>query len=660
MNKNSTPILDGLMKYKEEKIYRFHMPGHYGKLLAPYQILVDNLFALDATEVPGLDNLAEPEGMIRESLENLAQIYGAQKSYLLVNGSTSGIHIAIDALVPDWAMILVARNAHKSIHNIARRKNLEVNYLFPELDPVFGVDSHMELEEVVRAVSMIEKQVEQHVEQMACEKEAAAVGIERLDNMQSAEAQNNMGEHQSVVWQNPIAAVVLTYPNYYGRAYDLPAIYRYLKSKNILLIVDSAHGASFEFSEELPISAVHCSDVCVHSLHKTLPAFTQVSAFHLGHDFPEDKIAAVEEYLKFYLTTSPSYLFILSAELAVHIMNTDGREKLAELRENAAQIRKILAAHLLIDVYGEEVEHAYSDNNGSGENRSDRKNTMDSDLNVGERIDSDSSIWNENRIVNDFGKLLIQTPFAGEELSSLLRKKYRIQCEMTLGNAILFMLGMVHEKEELDYLAESIIAAAEELSEGKKLDTTIENSIAKERVSGERIVEDLSASIDENDNPLENPSVSERLTSRDKTFATKADSSKIDSSKTIQAKQRIFLPKLNRVSREKIEQLKTATVQEICFNNSDEFFLKIEGYDKAAYTLKGENQSTTEESCRMKNESAGTPSSHSLVGKIAAEDFIPYPPGIPIVMKYEILTEEAISMMKYLGKESVRIFCEII
>ncbi len=599
MNKNSTPILDGLMKYKEEKIYRFHMPGHYGKLLAPYQILVDNLFALDATEVPGLDNLAEPEGMIRESLENLAQIYGAQKSYLLVNGSTSGIHIAIDALVPDWAMILVARNAHKSIHNIARRKNLEVNYLFPELDPVFGVDSHMELEEVVRAVSMIEKQVEQHVEQMACEKEAAAVGIERLDNMQSAEAQNNMGEHQSVVWQNPIAAVVLTYPNYYGRAYDLPAIYRYLKSKNILLIVDSAHGASFEFSEELPISAVHCSDVCVHSLHKTLPAFTQVSAFHLGHDFPEDKIAAVEEYLKFYLTTSPSYLFILSAELAVHIMNTDGREKLAELRENAAQIRKILAAHLLIDVYGEEVEHAYSDNNGSGENRSDRKNTMDSDLNVGERIDSDSSIWNENRIVNDFGKLLIQTPFAGEELSSLLRKKYRIQCEMTLGNTILFMLGMVHEKEELDYLANSIIKAVEELSEEQKMSSTNQS-------------------------------------------------------------QRVFLPKLNRVSREKIEQLKTVAVQEICFDNSDEFFLKMEGYDKAVYTLKRENQSTTEESCRMKNESAGTPSSHSLVGKIAAEDFIPYPPGIPIVMKYEILTEEAISMMKYLGKESVRIFCEII
>ncbi len=599
MNKNSTPILDGLMKYKEEKIYRFHMPGHYGKLLAPYQILVDNLFALDATEVPGLDNLAEPEGMIRESLENLAQIYGAQKSYLLVNGSTSGIHIAIDALVPDGAMILVARNAHKSIHNIARRKNLEVNYLFPELDPVFGVDSHMELEEVVRAVSMIEKQVEQHVEQMACEKEAAAVGIERLDNMQSAEAQNNMGEHQSVVWQNPIAAVVLTYPNYYGRAYDLPAIYRYLKSKNILLIVDSAHGASFEFSEELPISAVHCSDVCVHSLHKTLPAFTQVSAFHLGHDFPEDKIAAVEEYLKFYLTTSPSYLFILSAELAVHIMNTDGREKLAELRENAAQIRKILAAHLLIDVYGEEVEHAYSDNNGSGENRSDRKNTMDSDLNVGERIDSDSSIWNENRIVNDFGKLLIQTPFAGEELSSLLRKKYRIQCEMTLGNTILFMLGMVHEKEELDYLANSIIKAVEELSEEQKMSSTNQS-------------------------------------------------------------QRVFLPKLNRVSREKIEQLKTVAVQEICFDNSDEFFLKMEGYDKAVYTLKRENQSTTEESCRMKNESAGTPSSHSLVGKIAAEDFIPYPPGIPVVMKYEILTEEAISMMKYLGKESVRIFCEII
>ena len=541
MNKSKTPLLDGLTGYKEEKIYRFHMPGHYGKLLEPYRAILENPFAYDVTEVPKLDNLAEPDGIIRESLENMAALYGAKKSYLLINGSTSGIHIAIDALVPDGGKILIARNSHKSIHNIARRKGLEVSYLFPEIDPVFSVDSHLELQEIRRAVeeeeqahgggNRDERVREESVEKASDhellnrKKEIAAREDDLMTQAVFAERQKDQQQiEKGTADKEPqyrsngrIAAVVLTYPNYYGRAYDLPAIYHFLKSKGILLIVDSAHGASFEFSEELPISAVRCSDVCIHSLHKTLPALTQVSALHLGEAVSNENIQAIEQSLQLYLSTSPSYLLMLSAELALHIMDTEGRSKLPLLRKNVERIKRSLAAHPHINIYDSELP-------------------------------------------SDFGKLLLQTPIRGEELSKLLREKYRIQCEMTLGNSILFMLGMVHETEELDYLAHAVIESVDLLCDKER----------KQSASG-------------------------RFSSEKNHLATLN-----------------FLPRLKKLPKEQTKKLDLSDVVE----------LPLE----------------------------------AAAGKVAAEDFTPYPPGIPVVVKYEILTEEALELMAHLGKESVRIF----
>ena len=379
MENLNLPLLAGLKKYQEENILRFHMPGHYGRLLAPYQEFCQNIFALDVTEVEGTDNLAQPTGILKESMENIAGVYHAQKSYYLVNGSTAGMQVAIDSLVPDGGAVLVARNAHKSIHNILQKKNIHPLYVYPEIDENFGVDHIFTLEEIKKLCSA------------------------------------------------QVDAVVLAYPNYYGKIYDLQSIYQYLQEKGIPLIVDAAHAAHFEFSPDLPPSPVAYSDVCVMSLHKTLPAFTQCSVLHLGKNIQAHQIKNIEDNLSKYQSSSPSYLLMGSGELSVAIMDTSGRQDLQHLQGLRQQAKARLQADPRIQVYENE----------------------------------------------DFCKLFVQTPLEGEKLDQILRKRYKIQAEMTIGRGILFMFGISHTEEDLKRLVQALLEIVSSLppdqEEGRKV-----------------------------------------------------------------------------------------------------------------------------------------------------------------------------------------------
>ena len=63
--------------------YPFHMPGH--KRNSKFGI---NGSEIDITEIDGYDNLHSPAGSILQIENELSDIYKAEKSFLLVNGST--------------------------------------------------------------------------------------------------------------------------------------------------------------------------------------------------------------------------------------------------------------------------------------------------------------------------------------------------------------------------------------------------------------------------------------------------------------------------------------------------------------------------------------------------------------------------------------------
>ncbi|MCR5303903.1 MAG: decarboxylase, partial [Lachnospiraceae bacterium] len=72
-----------------------HMPGHkrnYG--------LTGTLAELDVTELTDTDDLHDARGILKDAMERTASMYGALRTWYLVNGSTCGILSAIRAAVP--------------------------------------------------------------------------------------------------------------------------------------------------------------------------------------------------------------------------------------------------------------------------------------------------------------------------------------------------------------------------------------------------------------------------------------------------------------------------------------------------------------------------------------------------------------------------------
>ena len=76
--------------------YPFHMPGHKRSLM-PVEALP---YGWDVTEVPGTDDLHEADGILARAMERTARVWGAERTWYLVNGSTCGLLAGIRAAMP--------------------------------------------------------------------------------------------------------------------------------------------------------------------------------------------------------------------------------------------------------------------------------------------------------------------------------------------------------------------------------------------------------------------------------------------------------------------------------------------------------------------------------------------------------------------------------
>ena len=78
-----------------------HVPGHK-RARAPDATTPAHARALgaralrnDTTEIPGLDNLAAPAGVIARAQQLAAEAFGASRTWLCTNGSTGGVTAAV-------------------------------------------------------------------------------------------------------------------------------------------------------------------------------------------------------------------------------------------------------------------------------------------------------------------------------------------------------------------------------------------------------------------------------------------------------------------------------------------------------------------------------------------------------------------------------------
>jgi arginine decarboxylase len=120
-----TPFFDNLKKYAQRPIGTFHaLPIARGKSVFKSDWIRDmgefygaNLFLAESSATTGgLDSLLEPTGNIKKAQEKAARAFGAEHVFFVTNGTSTSNKMAVQALVGPGDIVIVDRNCHKSHH----------------------------------------------------------------------------------------------------------------------------------------------------------------------------------------------------------------------------------------------------------------------------------------------------------------------------------------------------------------------------------------------------------------------------------------------------------------------------------------------------------------------------------------------------------------
>ena len=305
-------IYDSLVTYCQSDFYPYHMPGHKRR---SYIDGLADAYGIDITEIDGFDNLHQAEGLIKQAQERAAQLYGAEETFFLVNGSTSGVLAAISAVTEKGDTILLARNCHKSAYHAVFLQELHVRYIYP------GQIAECDIADAIDPADV----------------EAA------LDEFPECHA------------------VVITSPTYEGIVSNVREISRIVHEKGKILIVDEAHGAHFGLAEGLPENAVRQgADIVIHSLHKTLPSMTQTALLHVNG--PRVNRMKICRYLSIYQSSSPSYVLMASMDACISFIKENAKNCFAKMNEYYCDFIRQMAKcrHIRIAGPGTVQEEAYS------------------------------------------------------------------------------------------------------------------------------------------------------------------------------------------------------------------------------------------------------------------------------------------------------------
>ncbi len=299
LNQSQAPIVEALQQWVNKSHTPFYTPGHK-RGSGMNQLLLDqwgtDVFGWDLPELPGLDNLQAPAGIIEQAQLLAAEVFGAQQTWFLVNGSTTGVIAAILATVGEGEKIILPRNMHSSVIS---------GLIHAGAIPIFinpAYDQDLDLAHGITPAA-VKFALEQH---------------------------------------SDAKAVMVVYPTYYGACSDLATIAAIVHSYQIPLLVDEAHGAHFGFHPDLPPAALTLgADLTVQSTHKLLGSLTQSAMLHVNSNLIN--IDKISRSLRLLQSTSPSYLLLASLDAARQQMAVNGQELMSQTIELAQLARTKIA-----------------------------------------------------------------------------------------------------------------------------------------------------------------------------------------------------------------------------------------------------------------------------------------------------------------------------
>lgn len=299
MDQRRAPLFEALRRHRRRAAAGLHFPAHGGGRAAPFALraLAGGILDLDLTELPGLDDLSHPTGAIARAQALAAELYGADRSFFLVNGSTVGIQALLLATLRPGQRLLLPRHVHRAVVAGLILSGADPVFLPPSAEASFGLPEAPDPEDVARA----------------------------LDN------------------DPGIAAFLAVHPTYHGLAGLTAATAAAVRSRGRPLLVDEAHGSHLPFHPDMPAPAMALgADASVQSMHKLGGALTQASLLHLAGSRVD--AGRVSRALALLQTSSPSYILMASLDLARRQMALRGRRLVGRAVALAGVLRERLGA----------------------------------------------------------------------------------------------------------------------------------------------------------------------------------------------------------------------------------------------------------------------------------------------------------------------------
>ncbi len=250
----------------QKKHISFHMPGH-------------KRGGADITELSYSDNLYSPHGVIAKAERDVSRILGANRSFLLTDGSTSGVFSMLYAVKREGAAVVAAPAfSHVCVKHACEALGLEL----------------IEIPQTVRS------------------------GIPQQPSLSDIETALSFAD-----------ALLLISPDYYGNIAPLQEAKALCEKMGKPFLVDGAHGSHLHFTEK---HAGKYADMWVDGVHKSLPALTQGAVVSAKNSFWADRLS---ESVRMFRTTSPSYPILASVECAVKYPRNEELEHTATVLQCA-------------------------------------------------------------------------------------------------------------------------------------------------------------------------------------------------------------------------------------------------------------------------------------------------------------------------------------
>jgi arginine decarboxylase len=326
------PFFKALTHHAERSAYSWHTPGHAGGvgfLKSPvghalHAFFGENTLRSDLSiSVPELGSLLDHTGPVKEAEALAAQVFGADHTYFVTNGTSTANKIVWHSMAGRDDLVIVDRNCHKSLLHSLIMTGATPIYFVPARND-YGIIGPIGLDQFTP--------------------EAIRDKIEA-----SPIARGKSGAN--------VRIAVVTNSTYDGLCYNAEKIKAAVANQVDALHFDEAWYAYAAFHEfyagrhamGVPRGhprADHTLVFATHSTHKLLASFSQASMIHIQEsDRRKIDTTRFNDAFMMHGSTSPHYGIIASLDVASAMMaGTAGRSIVQETHDEAMSFRLALAS----------------------------------------------------------------------------------------------------------------------------------------------------------------------------------------------------------------------------------------------------------------------------------------------------------------------------